>query len=120
MRLEASLAFPSAVERAAEILVEHNRDVEAAVREVVAGSERSVSKLVIDFCLERIPVLGCPHCVVENNMGQSSEHTHHRCIVWPRSGKRTCAARSIALHGSGRRRGKSGRGLVILCPSPSL
>ena len=70
--------------------VRHDRDVEGAVREVVAGSERrgewlwslaaklyserllkdwrwvcfgirrSVSTVVLNFCLERIPVLGCP------------------------------------------------------------
>jgi len=60
---------PSAVERAAEILIGHDRDVDASVREVVAGSERSVSKLVIDFCLERIPVIGCPSVLLKTTWG---------------------------------------------------
>eukprot|EP00931_Biecheleriopsis_adriatica_P080258 TRINITY_DN53613_c0_g1_i1.p1 TRINITY_DN53613_c0_g1~~TRINITY_DN53613_c0_g1_i1.p1 ORF type:complete len:847 (-),score=171.10 TRINITY_DN53613_c0_g1_i1:48-2588(-) len=55
--------------RAAELLSLHQRDLEGAVREVVAGSERSVSHLVLDFCLERIPVLGCPTVLLRTTWG---------------------------------------------------
>ncbi|CAE8626989.1 unnamed protein product [Polarella glacialis] len=55
--------------RAAELLALHGRDVEAAVREVVAGSERTVSALVLNFCLERIPVLGCPTVLLRTTWG---------------------------------------------------
>mmetsp|Transcript_106967 Transcript_106967/g.190191 ORF Transcript_106967/g.190191 Transcript_106967/m.190191 type:complete len:880 (-) Transcript_106967:93-2732(-) len=55
--------------RAAELLGEHGRDVEAAVKEVVAGSERTVSALVLNFCLERIPVLGCPTVLLRTTWG---------------------------------------------------
>jgi len=54
------LGVPGAVDRADELLAMHGRDLESAVREVVAGSETSVSALVLNFCLERIPILGCP------------------------------------------------------------
>lgn len=63
------LGVLSAEGRATELLSGHARDVEAAVREVVAGSERSVSALVLNFCLERIPVLGCPGVLLRTTWG---------------------------------------------------
>eukprot|EP00930_Biecheleria_cincta_P031471 TRINITY_DN21848_c0_g2_i2.p1 TRINITY_DN21848_c0_g2~~TRINITY_DN21848_c0_g2_i2.p1 ORF type:complete len:830 (+),score=150.38 TRINITY_DN21848_c0_g2_i2:76-2565(+) len=63
------LGVLSAEGRANELLLGHARDVEAAVREVVAGSERSVSALVLNFCLERIPVLGCPGVLLRTTWG---------------------------------------------------
>ena len=58
-----------AEERSAELLAQHERHVECAVREVVAGSERSVSTVVLNFCLERIPVLGCPTVLLRTTWG---------------------------------------------------
>jgi len=65
----SGLGVPGAVERAAEILAEHHQDVESAIHEVIAGSERTVSKLVTDFCIERIPVLGCPTVLLRSTWG---------------------------------------------------
>jgi hypothetical protein len=64
-----NLGVPSAADRAEELLVEHRRQVEVAAREVVAGSERTVSNLVSNFCLERIPVLGCPTVLLRTTWG---------------------------------------------------
>eukprot|EP00929_Paragymnodinium_shiwhaense_P074706 TRINITY_DN38238_c0_g3_i1.p1 TRINITY_DN38238_c0_g3~~TRINITY_DN38238_c0_g3_i1.p1 ORF type:complete len:1004 (-),score=218.94 TRINITY_DN38238_c0_g3_i1:111-3122(-) len=63
------LGVPGAMERADELLAQHGRDVDAAAREVVAGSERTVSQLVLHFCLERIPVLGCPTVLLRTTWG---------------------------------------------------
>jgi len=64
------LGVPAAVDRANELLGSvPGGEVEAAVREVVAGSERTVSLLVANFCLERIPFLGCPSVLLKNTWG---------------------------------------------------
>lgn len=63
------LGVPSAVDRADELLASTGRNVDAAVREVVAGSERTVSLLVLNFCLERIPVLGVPTVLLRTTWG---------------------------------------------------
>lgn len=63
------LGVPGAADRAGELLAERGRDVEAAVREVVAGSERTVSAMVLNFCIERIPVLGCPTVLLRTTWG---------------------------------------------------
>eukprot|EP00933_Yihiella_yeosuensis_P080172 TRINITY_DN93581_c0_g1_i1.p1 TRINITY_DN93581_c0_g1~~TRINITY_DN93581_c0_g1_i1.p1 ORF type:complete len:893 (+),score=140.86 TRINITY_DN93581_c0_g1_i1:129-2807(+) len=63
------LGVLAAEERAQELLALHHRDVESAVREVVAGSERTVSTLVLTFCLERIPVVGCPTVLLRTTWG---------------------------------------------------
>lgn len=63
------LSVPSAADRAAELLAEKGRDLEEAVKEVVAGSERTVSVLVLNFCLERIPILGCPTVLLRTTWG---------------------------------------------------
>lgn len=63
------LGVPGAPDRASELLAEHSHDVEDAVREVVAGSERTVSMLVLNFCIERIPVLGCPTVLLRTTWG---------------------------------------------------
>eukprot|EP00435_Cladocopium_sp_Y103_P020417 s890_g5.t1 len=99
-----------AEERAAELLAQHDRDVEAAVREVVAGSERSVSTVVLNFCLERIPVLGCPTVLLKTTWGNlrsiliiaamyghdlESARVQHEallCLVPPGDDKDSCAA----------------------------
>lgn len=66
----SKLGVPSAVDRADELLAASpGRDVDAAVREVVAGSEITVSSLVSNFCLERIPFLGCPTVLLKNTWG---------------------------------------------------
>jgi hypothetical protein len=65
-----TLGVPGAVDRANELLASvPGRDVEAAVREVVAGSETTVPQLVANFCLERIPFLGCPTVLLKNTWG---------------------------------------------------
>merc|ERR1719183_2569146 len=57
----------SALDRANELLASvPGGDVETVVREVVAGSERKVSLLVTNFCLERIPIVGCPTVLLKN------------------------------------------------------
>lgn len=99
-----------AEERAAELLCQHDREVEAAVREVVAGSERSVSTVVLNFCLERIPVLGCPTVLLRTTWGNlrsilivaamyghdlESARVQHEallCLVPPGDDKDSCAA----------------------------
>jgi len=99
-----------AEERAAELLGQHDRDVEAAVREVVAGSERTVSTVVLNFCLERIPVLGCPTVLLRTTWGNlrsiliiaamyghdlESARVQHEallCLVPPGDDKDSCAA----------------------------
>lgn len=63
------LGVPGAVDRAEELLLQYGRDVEAAVREVVAGSESTVCTQVLHFCLERIPVLGCPTVLLRMTWG---------------------------------------------------
>lgn len=63
------LSILSAHDRATEMLAAHRRDVEAAVCEVVAGSERSMSNVALNFCLERIPVLGCPAVLLRTTWG---------------------------------------------------
>lgn len=63
------LGVPGAADRSDELLARNGRDVDAAVREVVAGSERTVSLLVLNFCLERIPVLGCPTVLLRTTWG---------------------------------------------------
>eukprot|EP00927_Polykrikos_kofoidii_P028656 TRINITY_DN24966_c0_g1_i1.p1 TRINITY_DN24966_c0_g1~~TRINITY_DN24966_c0_g1_i1.p1 ORF type:complete len:1086 (-),score=156.91 TRINITY_DN24966_c0_g1_i1:570-3827(-) len=64
-----TLGVLGAAERADELLAQHGRDRDAAAREVVAGSEKSVSRLVLNFCLERIPVLGCPTVLLRGTWG---------------------------------------------------
>lgn len=99
-----------AEERATELLGQHDRDVEAAVREVVAGSERTVSTVVLNFCLERIPVLGCPTVLLRTTWGNlrsiliiaamyghdlESARVQHEallCLVPPGDDKDSCAA----------------------------
>lgn len=61
-----SLGIPCVANRASELLQSHNHDIEAAVRSVVAGSEATASVLVVDFFLERIPLLGCPTVLLKN------------------------------------------------------
>mmetsp|Transcript_32238 Transcript_32238/g.85201 ORF Transcript_32238/g.85201 Transcript_32238/m.85201 type:complete len:835 (-) Transcript_32238:68-2572(-) len=63
------LGVLGAVDRADELLATHGRDVEAAVREVVAGSERTVSTVVLNFCFEGIPVLGYPAVLLRTTWG---------------------------------------------------
>lgn len=64
------LGVPGAVDRANELLSSvPGRDVESAVSEVVAGSEITVPLLVANFCLERIPFLGCPTVLLKNTWG---------------------------------------------------
>lgn len=66
----SKLGVPSAAVRADELLAASpGRDVDEAAREVVAGSERTVSSLVSNFCLERIPFLGCPTVLLKNTWG---------------------------------------------------
>ncbi|CAK9054408.1 Hypothetical protein SCF082_LOCUS29536 [Durusdinium trenchii] len=106
----AKLGVLPAEERAAELLAQHDRDVEGAVREVVAGSERSVSTVVLNFCLERIPVLGCPTVLLRTTWGNlrsiliiaamyghdlESARVQHEallCLVPPGDDKDSCTA----------------------------
>jgi len=64
-----SLGIPSAESRAKQMLEKDTSDLnrtEICVNAVVAGSESTASKILLDFFLERVPFLGCPSVLVKN------------------------------------------------------